>query len=167
MNDLDLIVTRDVTDDELPFVLNKWLHTFKRSRYSGPIASNLYTAVYSNTIQQLIERGMKIRIFAGKDIDTILGFVAFEPGTTPVVHYGFMKPAYRRHGLFAALCARDGIDLKKPFLYTFKTRYARYFQAGTYAPHIARRKELGQITPIPERGSHGRKDTTRNSTDSG
>ena len=140
----NLLRIRPAAENDLDFILDGWLKSYRRSPYAGSVPNNLYFKVYSTAIQQLIDRGMQIDILESSKVDSKLGFVAYECSERlgVVIHYIYLKEEYRGEGFAQFLLGYIGIDPGKPFLYTFRTFYSKKFPTGLYKPSIARRKDL-------------------------
>ncbi len=144
----DLTVT-----SERSFILDAWLRSFKKSSYSGVIPNNRYNEVTTEAILQLLERGMEILLLEGADVETYIGFVAFESAEIPVVHYVYVKPMLRTDPKFLdesprfgqKLLMAAGVRPREPWIYTFRTRDSRKFTGGIFVKAIACRKNLEPV----------------------
>lgn len=136
---------RSASPEELPVVCETWAGTWKRSRAAGCIPNDLFDRVTYAAIQQLLDRGMQVRVLVDRGRpDLVLSWVAYEldprkPGSA-VVHYVFTREPLRRRGYAQLLL--DDIGAGRDFVYTHKTGFSRYWPGATHNPGIARRKEL-------------------------
>jgi hypothetical protein len=124
-------------------VVESWLASYRRSPWAGAVPNNLYDAVYSDTIRQLVERGAALWLAHNPSRpDHILGYLCSEVTSdgVPVVHFAFVKDLYRRQGIAASLFEAAGINPATKYFYTFKTGAEKHFPGGRYQPAIARRK---------------------------
>ncbi len=154
-----LVVTmRPPTPSDLKYIRDTWLSSYRTSPYAGVVPNNLYDNVYSETIDQLILRGMRFVVVANPANPALmLGWLAYEVDcatsqdltrSSPrrdqyVVHFIFVKPTYRRLGVASQALASVGIS-GASFFYTFKTSSSKYLKGGIYRPEIARRKNFGE-----------------------
>lgn len=153
MSELTL-VEADLRDpSQRKFILDGWLKSFKKSAYSGVIPNNRYTEVMTDTILQLLSRGMTILLLKGVEIDVFLGFVAFEEAEIPVLHYIYVKPDFRGEKFGKKLALAAGLRPSEPFLYTFRTRDSRKFPDGVHCKALACRKNLEPITRTKPNGN--------------
>lgn len=129
--------------DDIPFVIQSWLRAYRRSPWAGVIPNNLYDQTYGETINQLFNRGLRVKVLQNAaNPGLIVAWIAYEvlPRGEIVVHFLFTKPLYRKKGLAKALLADIGAN-DGSFLYTFKTPAARYFRSARFKPEIGRRKD--------------------------
>lgn len=141
---------RPATTSDLEYVRSTWLSAYRTSPWAGCIPNNLYDAVYSETINQLCLRGTRILVVANPAApEQLLSWLAYEmpttqasqlPQGTPVVHFCFTKPTYRRLGCTSQLLASAGVV--GSFLLTFRTPNSRFLKGAVFRPEVARRKEL-------------------------
>lgn len=135
------------------FVRSTWISSYKNARSAGIISSEDWADVMHLTLGKLLRRSGVRTILAHDPPRQFYGFIAGEPGrATPVVHYVYVKDAYRSEveldgsrsgprigrGLFAAL----GIDPAAPFIYTCETvicvRLADKIPYARFKPGAAR-----------------------------
>jgi GNAT superfamily N-acetyltransferase len=129
-------VFRPMVPDDVPFIKDSWLKSFRDSPWAGCVSNNMYTEVYNDTVEQLWGRGAEVWVAcAAHDHAKILGWICVEavPGGR-ATHYLYIKDPYRRKGLASSLLEKFGGRF-----YTFRTRSAQYFKLQ-HAPEIARRK---------------------------
>lgn len=130
------------SDDE-KFVYDYWLKSFRDSPWAGNIPNNQYAAVMSDGIRQLLARGAKLHLAVNTDnSDQFLGFICHEQTARGdrVLHYVCVKDILRGNGIAKALLAQAGIDPKKRFYYTYRTKlFAKAFPMGSHEPSIQRR----------------------------
>jgi hypothetical protein len=135
--------TRNAGEDDLPDVVHTWLSSFRNSKWAGTIPNNLFNEVQARAIRQLFDRGATVTCCVNPlRPEQVLGWICTETTRKgePVVHYVFVKPSVRQHGIARTLFAATGIDPKSHFAYTHRTDDAAYFPGGMFAPMIARRK---------------------------
>lgn len=139
---------RPAKPEDMSFVFDSWLKSWRTSKYSGVVPNNLYFDTYRSTIENVIGRGSSIVVAtAQNNEDHILGWACFE--TTPdgraVVHYLYVKDPYLKFGIPDKLL--EYLEGDKPGFYTFNypqvTDALKYRWPGVkwgWAPEIARRK---------------------------
>lgn len=142
----DLVEFRVPKEDELPFILSSWFKSFRKSPWAGTLPNNLYHNCMKELFDQLVERGMYVYVAAAStDPDQLLGFIAFEEATVPVVHYVFVKDKFRKQGIGSALMRQAGASADNHWIYTHRTEDSKRFRGGKHVPAIARRKELEPV----------------------
>lgn len=119
---------REAKDSDMDFIYSSWLKSFRESHYAGVIPMNAYYKVYSPILKGLIfdRPGARILVATNPEEDDprheLLGWIAREPGKLMnVLHYVYVKEAFRRHGVAKALFQAAGFDVRHQFIYTFKT----------------------------------------------
>jgi len=133
---------RPATDDDMRFVFNSWINSFRRSPWAGVLQNHRAYALHAETIRALIARGAVVSVACNAERPTqILGWACTEQGDLPVLHYVYVKDFLRQRGLATALLRAVGVE--GDYLYTFRTSFAKYLpKNGRHAPGAARRKDL-------------------------
>ncbi len=138
------IAYRNASGDDISFIFDSWLRSWRKSPWAGCIPNNLYFPLTRSTIEQLVARGAEFKVAClAADPDKILGWVCYElsQDTTPrtVVHYVYTKDPYLNLGIGPALVA--SLAGAKPGFYTHRYRQVSEACPGwRHAPEIARRK---------------------------
>jgi len=135
---------RALAPGDVPFVMDNWLNSFRDSKWAGCVPNNLYREVQSACINDLLKRGMKVTLaHDSDDPDNLIGFIAYEvrPSGEYVLHYCYVKPYIRGHGVATSLAVDAMGGLPNHFVYTHRTRSAPP-GAGRWVPEIARRLKL-------------------------
>jgi hypothetical protein len=133
---------RALVPGDVPFVMDNWLTSFRDSKWAGCVPNNLYREVQTACINDLLKRGMKVTLaHDADDPDNLIGFLAHEvrPSGEYVVHYCYVKPYIRGHGVAPDLMKYIGCP--EHFVYTHRTRSAPPGN-GRWVPEIARRLKL-------------------------
>lgn len=98
------------------FVYSTWLRNYKHSSYFAKrIKPVIFFAGHHNIVSHLLKKP-EMRVFVAcpkDDLDTILGYLACEPGAKPVVHFIFVKEAFRNMGVARSLFAKAIIEPNK------------------------------------------------------
>lgn len=126
------IQVRDALPSDRAFVVSSWSRSYKYSDAAGLIHVDDWAAVMHAQLGRLLA------------CDTTRAIVAFEPdedpafedflygwicgdtsnATRPLVHYVYVKEAYRRAGLARRLFGALGVDPSRSFAYTCQTQAA-------------------------------------------
>lgn len=93
---------RSGRSEDWPFIFATWLRCY---RYSSAFAQHIQEPIFFRyhhaAIQRILERGAEVRIaHLADDPSVILGYLVTEPG---VVHFAYVKKAFRRHGIASDL----------------------------------------------------------------
>jgi GNAT superfamily N-acetyltransferase len=136
---------RDATPQDIPFVMDSWLNSWKKCPWAGVIRNNHYYAQTRGTIEDLIGRGAAIEVACRDDApEHILGWICRETTSSgeAVVHYLYVKEPYLPFGIGAALVGRA--PGTAPGFYSFRYRQVadacQSREGWRHAPEIARRK---------------------------
>lgn len=101
------------SETEKGFVYSTWLKNYKFSSY---FAKRIKHAVFYKGHHQIVTHILEkpeVKTFVANpknDPDTILGFLTCETGEKPVVHFVFVKDAFRKMGVATALMRHAEID---------------------------------------------------------
>lgn len=110
----EAIVVREYRHEaDQAFVYSTWLRNYKYSSYFAKrIKPAIFFAGQHKVIDHLLAKpSTKVVVACDRnDADTIMGYLAFEPG---VVHFVFVKDAYRKLGVATALFASQRIDVNQ------------------------------------------------------
>lgn len=135
---------RGARSDDIRFVFDSWLRSWRKSPWAGVIPNNMYFPLTRSTIEQLIARGAELKVAClESNPDHILGWICHElNGPKAVVHYLYVKDPYLPLGIGEALI--QAIPGEKPGFYTFRYRQVSdacsYEKGWRHIPEIARRK---------------------------
>lgn len=134
----------DMAPDEVEFVMDSLAKSYRSSPWAGVVPNNLWFPVCRAAVTGLLERGAMVTV--ARAAGRVLGYVIHEhKGPDVVLHMVYVKDPFRRTGLARRLLTRCGAYGAERVFYTFKTRSAPLVLKGlrsTYAPEIARRREL-------------------------
>ena len=118
---------RPAEPPDIVFVVSSWLSSFRGAHAAGLINMADWPQVMTPQIQQVLNRpGCQTYVaYAPNERDHIsdlYGWMACEPDNdVPLVHYVYIKRAYRKMGIARGLMATAGIDPYEPYAYTCKT----------------------------------------------
>lgn len=141
------VTYRDAAPDDMPFVLDSWMKSWRTSAWAGTIPNNIYFATQRDCIEQLIARGAKILIASHSKTNRILGWVCYEltqdsPART-VINFLYVKDAYLRLTPSIGAALADRVPGAKPGYFTHRYRtvvdYCPQDAGWRHAPEIARR----------------------------
>lgn len=141
------IIYRRATNEDISFIFDSWMRSWRKSPWAGVIPNNLYFPMTRSSIEQLVARGAEFEVAClAADPERILGWICHEKqlGPEAVIHYVYVKDPYLGLGIGEALVERA--PGKKPGFYTY--RYRQVVDACQpqgkdgwhHVPEIARRK---------------------------
>lgn len=124
------------TTDELAFVVDSWLESFRKSPWAGCVRNDLYQETQRATIVGILARGAEITVALAPRLDgvhtgrRVMGYVVAEH-PLECLHWVYVKKDYRGHGLGRDLVTRASQFWVHP-RYTHRTR------ASAFLPRIFR-----------------------------
>lgn len=87
-----------------PFIFATWLRCYGASRYARLMDSRTYFNSHKKLIEGVLNAHSAICLVAtAKENGIILGYLIAQTGSEPVVHFCFVKGAFRRMGVAKAL----------------------------------------------------------------
>lgn len=135
------ILYRGARNDDIRFIFDSWLRSWRKSPWAGIIPNNVYFPLTRSVIEQLVARGAEFKVAClAADPERILGWICYEQvGPDAVVHYLYVKDPYLNLGIGEALVSQA--PGRQPGFYTFRYRQVvDACQDWTHAAEIARRK---------------------------
>ena len=124
------------TESARSLVYATWLRSYEASSLAAKhIPRDVFFAEHHKVIDRVLGRGASVRVAALPDEpDVILGWAVTEG---PVVHYVYVKPPFRKHGMATALLA----DAPRPFTFSHWTHVLRDLHPKmtgcVYNPYLA------------------------------
>lgn len=129
---------RKAISEDLPFIFDSWLQTFRRSPFATGIPGPIYFQRQRARIVRLLLNCSVLIAHARGSPEVILGYLVRDE-KAPVLHYLYAKGAMRRLGLGSVLIAAASLEC--PLEYTHLTRDGQLFakqRAGwQYNPFLA------------------------------
>lgn len=120
---------RPMTEADLPFILSTWLRNYRHSAtgFTQAIDKDIYYEFHHLVISRILSRsGARILLAVDRqDPKVIFGYLVWEPlPESDVVHYGYVKKAFRNMGVFKTLLGEAKIRPNKIF-YTHQTELGK------------------------------------------
>ncbi len=125
------------------FVFKSWIRSFVKSPWAGPYSRAVKVEATKNTIVDLLQQDDCHVVLAcnPEDPNQLYGFVCFERGEQPVLHYVYVKDFFRRMGVGSDLVAVARGGSPDQLLYTHKTPVsARFLPGASHRPGLVSRK---------------------------
>lgn len=108
-------MVRPATGDHLWFVVNSWIRSYRNGcEWAAKIPGVVYFSDYGH-------RGLIVKTLARTNVETLIvgpeddasfihGWICYEPGPTPLLHYLYVKDYYRGKGLARMLTRAAGLE---------------------------------------------------------
>jgi hypothetical protein len=141
------LLIREPNGEEFNFIFSAWLKSYKSGNYAMRfVKGETYFRVQHLLIENLLARsGVKVLIAMAKDgTDNttdlpIVGFVCTEE-SGKVLHYVYVKEAFRNMGVSQSLIKAAGVDLNNASFSYWTTRFEEQFVRKTkglsYNPYL-------------------------------
>jgi hypothetical protein len=122
---------RPAEESDTNMILSDWLKSFRRS----PLATDMTNAVYFRGHEALVKKALKrseiICAVNKEDPNHVFGWICFEKQSIPILHYLYVKEAFRKFGIGTNLFHHMR---STTFAYTHKTDSIERFTAqGIYS----------------------------------
>lgn len=138
------IAIRIGTLDDLSFVYSSWLKSYlETSLFTRGVPRQLAFQNHRKIVASIIDKAHVYVAHPLGESDQILGYVVAEKlGTLTIIHYAYVKAAYRRFGVARRLIATTkkifNTDSKLPMMASHMTDMGRYLkgQSLVYNPYL-------------------------------
>lgn len=122
---------RHAVIDDGNMILSDWLKSFRRSALATDMTNAIYFRGHEPLIKKALVKSQVICAVNPEDHAHVFGWVCFEPGTLPILHYLYVKQPFRGFGIGKALFSNVQAE---SFVYTHKTEsFARFSKQGIYS----------------------------------
>ena len=142
---------RPADERDLPLILNSWLKSYRNAPACTTVPNDIYFSEdrgQKARILDLLSNGQTLIACDPEDDDCVYGWICTEePGVSsvpPVVHYVYVKQAYRLRGVARGLLKAAGVG-DAPFWATHETIAAR----KTGIPYIYNPYHLATQALVP------------------
>lgn len=123
MSEESPIMMRRATKDDIAFITNSWLRSFRDGLTSRAIPNDVYYYNQHRVIEKLLPKCVNVVVCRADNPDQILGYaIAESTDTCLVIHFVYVKAPFRKLGLASNLC-RELIksDGDRPVMYSHRT----------------------------------------------
>ncbi len=132
---------RDAIEEDISFIFNSWLKSYRNARAVSGIASSIYFSEHHKVLERIM-KSCKVTIASNPaDKSQIYGYIVFEEisGIT-VIHYSYVKHTFRKMGIAKTLLGTVKKDLSTGSMYSHSTlsgdRIAPKYNM-VYSPYLA------------------------------
>jgi GNAT superfamily N-acetyltransferase len=132
---------RPGTETDAPFAFNSWLKCYRHSRLALQMQNEVYFSGHHKVIEGLLKNCSCIVACSPDDLSQIYGYAVGEKRDGQlVVHFIYVKEAYRRLGIGLLLLKSLGYELGQPYFFTQKTHAVEKYEKKypiIYHPYLA------------------------------
>ena len=131
---------RPLIEDDLAFIFNSWLKSYRFSHFAEKITNTIYFSDQHKLIEKLIGDSKVVVACNGEDPSQVYGYiVGGEVDGISLLHFIYVKHTFRNMGVGKTLLDALGHDKEKAGVYTHHTRMADKLAAKynfVYHPYL-------------------------------
>lgn len=132
---------RVATEADVPFIFNSWLKSFRGSVTAKSISNPVYFDFHHKTIEKILQKSNVLIACDAADPTQVFGYVVAQNiEGVKVLHYAYVKFAFRGMGLCKLLLQDAGIDKQSGGFYTHETHSTAKLLSNSkfvYNPYLA------------------------------
>jgi hypothetical protein len=107
-NQIDI---RDVAPEDLPFIFNSWLKSYRNGGIPKFVDNTIYFSEHHKLIERLLQRATTKVACSPTDPTNIYGYICYERiDGVYVLHYAYVKHTFRNLGILRAMIKASGHD---------------------------------------------------------
>lgn len=103
---LTQVKMRAPTATDLPLIFSSWLKSYRKSDFGKRFTNEIYFDGHKKVIERVLARSKVVIAGDVDDPTQIYGWVCFEENPVRVLHYVYVKQAYRALGIASLLIER-------------------------------------------------------------
>ena len=131
---------RPLIEDDLAFIFNSWLKSYRFSDLAEKITNTIYFADHHKVIERLIEDSKVVVACNEEDPSQVYGYIVGGAlDGIALLHFIYVKHTFRNMGVGKTLLDAMGHDKEKAGVYTHHTRMADKLAAKynfVYHPYL-------------------------------
>jgi hypothetical protein len=128
MSELEFHI-RPAGASDIPYIGASWFDSYRESPLARSLRPSIYKH-YHSVISHLLNRSSAFVAHDPGNHDHLIGFLVYEPGFEPVVHYVYTRNKERYgEGLASALLSAAGLAEHR-FIYTHRTTDSQRITTG-------------------------------------
>lgn len=138
---------RPALPEDISFIYSTWLNSFRvDSALGNSVSKTVYFGSYHSIVDRLLDESRVLVACLSDDPKVILGYLVSQSAN--VLHYCFVKEAFRRHGIASALFdeafhGAGAVSVSVSVQHTHETN------AGVRAIKFDRRKDSRELSYNP------------------
>lgn len=114
---------RPAIQEDVPFIFNAWLRSYRTSDFARNIDSKIYYSEQHNLIERLLQKSETLVIVSETDSTQIYGFIcSTKTDGILTIHYLYVKHSFRKLGLARSLLQVAKHDPSIASVYTHETK---------------------------------------------
>ncbi len=96
-----MITFREPSKADYNFIASSWLKSFRK--FEPKVDSDVYYKHHNRLIDSIMARSKVIIACNENDNEQVFGYIVYEESPISIVHYTYVKEAYRKMGIAKAL----------------------------------------------------------------
>lgn len=117
------IVFRQANKEDINFIFNAWLKSFRNSMFASKLSNTVYFSEHHKIVEKLITNSNVIVACPEDDTTNIIGFIcASTVEGVKCFHYVYVKQSFRNLGIAKMLLHAFNFDPATASIYTHHTR---------------------------------------------
>lgn len=116
---------RKANEEDIPFIFNSWLKSYRNSKFAKSITSTIYFTEHHKIIQSIVTKNEVLIACNNEDPSQVYGYccAGFTEGFF-TLHYIYVKHSFRGLGIAKVLMSKFNHDTSTASIYTHHTRVA-------------------------------------------
>jgi len=135
------ISLRPANAEDVGFIFNAWLKSYKSSKFCENIPNEIYYAEHHKIIENLLKNYNVIVACNQEDPSQLYGFIcAGNTGNVFTIHYAYVKYTFRKMGIGKAILKGFNHNPEYAAIYTHRTRICKKLEGKynlIYHPYVA------------------------------
>lgn len=132
---------RAATEEDVSFIFNSWLKSYRDSQFAKQITNTIYFAQQHKLIEKLLETCQVFVACNSTNPGDLYGYICFEKvDSIYVLHYIYVKHTYRKLGIAKMLAYYTDFCEEMANMYTHASKNSEHLAAkfnSIYCPYIA------------------------------
>ena len=140
MKSLEKVRLRTANDEDLPFIFNSWLKSYRTSHFAEKITNTIYFSDHHKVVENILKDSVAMIACNADDPTQMYGYaVGSQTDGIFVLHFIYVKHTFRSMGIGTLLLESYGFDVENASVYTHHTRVAEKLAAKynfVYHPYL-------------------------------
>lgn len=131
---------RTANESDVPFIFNSWLKSYRSSNAAKNISNPVYFDFHHKLLENILQRSNVLVLCDTADTAQVFGYiVAQDLDGVKVLHYAYVKFAFRGMGLANMLLTEAGLSKQVGGFYTHETGVGQKLVGDkfVYNPYLA------------------------------
>jgi hypothetical protein len=136
----ELVKLRPANENDVGFIFNSWLKSFRKSNFAKNIDNTIYYENHHKLIEKLVKSNPVIVACDSKDETQLFGYIcASNSSGILVIHYAYVKHSFRNMGVCKLLLSSFNHSKDVASIYTHHTNASEKLSSkfnSVYHPYL-------------------------------